>query len=85
MKTTLIALTLVTLGSVATVANAGLKPVAAVQDYTYSTKLDIAKVVATPELNFCGVRPVEMTYIDHKGQVHTLRYEVNGTGCLGDN
>lgn len=87
MKTTLIAFTLLALGCVATSANAGLKPQPQgnVQDYTYGTKLDIAKVVSTPELNFCGVKPVEMTYVDHSGKTHTLRYEVNGTGCLGDN
>jgi len=85
MKTTLIAFTLLALGCVATGANAGLKTQANVQDYSYGTKLDIAKVVSTPELNFCGVRPVEMTYVDHMGNTHTLRYEVNGTGCLGDN
>lgn len=85
MKSTLIALTLLTLSSVAGVANAGLKTEGNVQDYTYSTKLDIAKVVSTSDLNFCGVRPAEMTYIDHMGKTHTVRYEVNGTGCLGDN
>jgi hypothetical protein len=85
MKTIAIAFTLLTLGSAATVANAGLKPQPDVEDYTYATKLDIARVVSTPQLNFCGVQPVEMTYIDHMGQSHTLRYEVNGTGCLGDN
>lgn len=82
MKTCLIALTLLTLTGV---ANAGMKPDTAVQDYTYGTQLDIAKVVSTPELNFCGVRPVKMTYVDHMGNSHTVRYEVNGTGCLGDN
>lgn len=85
MKTPLVAMTFLTLCSLAGVAAAGLKQNAQVQDYTYSTKLDIAEVVMTPDLNFCGVRPVEMTYIDHMGKTHTVRYEVNGTGCLGDN
>jgi hypothetical protein len=85
MKTRLIALTLLTLSSLTAVAHADMKQNIKAQDYTYSTKLDVDKVVSTPELNFCGVRPVEMTYIDHMGKAHTVRYEVNGTGCLGDN
>lgn len=85
MKNHFVAITFLSLCSLAGVANAGLKHDPKVQDYTYGTRLDVAKVVATPELNFCGVRPVEMTYIDHMGKTHTVRYEVSGTGCLGDN
>lgn len=85
MKTTLVAITFLTLSSLAGIANAGLKQDPMVMNYTYGSKLDIASVVSTPELNFCGVRPVEMTYVDHMGKTHTVRYEVSGTGCLGDN
>jgi hypothetical protein len=85
MKNALNAFILLALGSIAAVATASTRPQGNVEDYTYSTKLDIARVVAAPDLNFCGVRPVKMTYVDHTGRNHTLRYEVNGTGCLGDN
>lgn len=85
LKTTLTALTLAALGSFACVASADMKSMPPVQDYTYGSKLDIAKVTHTPMLNFCGVRPVEMSYVDHSGTAHIVRYEVNGNACLGDN
>jgi hypothetical protein len=85
MKTALIALTLAALSTFAVTANAGMKNMPEVQDYTYGTKLDIAEVTKTPNLNFCGVRPVNMSYVDHMGKAHTLRYETNGNVCLGDN
>jgi len=85
MKTTLIALTLTALSSFALTANADMKNMPQVQDYTYGTKLDIAQVTKTPSLNFCGVRPVDLSYVDHMGKAQTLRYETNGNNCLGDN
>jgi hypothetical protein len=85
LKTTLTALTLTALSTFALTASADMKNMPPVQDYTYGSKLDIAKVTHTPMLNFCGVRPVEMSYVDHMGKPHTLRYEVNGNACLGDN
>lgn len=85
LKTTLTALTLTALSTFALTASADMKNMPPVQDYTYGSKLDIAKVTHTPMLNFCGVRPVEMSYVDHMGKSHTVRYEVNGNACLGDN
>jgi len=85
MKNTLIALSLVALSAVASFAHADAKPEANVEDYSYSTKLDIAKVISSPSLDFCGIQPVEMTYLDHMGKSHTLRYSVYGSSCLGEN
>jgi hypothetical protein len=85
MKTILIALTLTALSSVALTANADMKNMPQVQQYTYGTKVDIAEVTKTPNLNFCGVRPVDLGYVDHMGKAHTLRYETSGNTCLGDN
>jgi hypothetical protein len=84
LKTTLAALPLATLSTFALTASADMNSMPPVQDYTYGTHLDIATVTDTPMLNFCGVRPVEMKYVDHAGAAHTLRYEVNGNACLGD-
>ncbi|MFK3796999.1 MULTISPECIES: DUF2790 domain-containing protein [unclassified Pseudomonas] len=85
MKTTLIALTLAALSSVALTAHAGTKNMPQVEEYTYGSKVDIAEVTKTPNLNFCGVRPVDLGYVDHMGKAHTLRYETSGNTCLGDN
>mgnify|MGYP001244543892 CR=1 FL=1 len=53
-----------------------------VTEYTYGTKLDIAKVVnVSPVPDVCGVVPAFMTYIDHQGVKHKLQYEVMGNGC----
>jgi hypothetical protein len=85
MKTTLIALTLTAVSAFTLTANADMKNMPQVQEYTYGTKVDIAEVTKTPNLNFCGVRPVDLGYVDHMGKAHTLRYETNGNACLGDN
>lgn len=85
MKTTLIALTLLTLSAVATAASANTQNMPPVENYTYTTKLDIAKVTHAPDLDFCGVKPVELGYIDHAGQSHNLRYQVFGNDCDSDN
>jgi len=55
------------------------------QDYHYGQKLDIQRVVRAPDLDFCGIREVEMTYEDSAGQRHTLRYPVSGQGCGNEN
>ncbi|MDH0744875.1 DUF2790 domain-containing protein [Pseudomonas sp. GD03842] len=73
MKTTLIALTLTVLSSIALTAQADVKTMPPIQEYTYGTPLDIAEVTKTPNLNFCGVRPVDLSYVDHMGKAHTLR------------
>jgi len=55
---------------------------AAVEQYTYSMKLDVAKVISMDAVpDTCGVVPVHMTYEDHQGQRHTLQYSVMGNGC----
>jgi len=53
-----------------------------VEDYTYSTHLDVAKVLSmstVPEV--CQVVPVHMEYEDSQGQRHILNYQVMGNGC----
>ncbi|UZD99803.1 DUF2790 domain-containing protein [Pseudomonas mediterranea] len=54
----------------------------AIEEYTYSTHLDIAKIIymsAVP--NVCEVVPAKMEYEDSSGQRHILRYSVMGNGC----
>ena len=54
----------------------------AIEEYTYSTHLDIAKVVSMSEIpNVCEVVPMKMEYDDSTGQRHILRYSVMGNGC----
>jgi hypothetical protein len=55
----------------------------AVEQYSYSSDLDIAKVINTDRApdDLCGVVPVQMTYLDHKGQEHVMQYSVVGNGC----
>ncbi|MBU0521510.1 MULTISPECIES: DUF2790 domain-containing protein [Pseudomonas] len=60
-------------------AEAGKTPV---ERYTYSTQLDIKKVIAVTDIaNECGPVPAQMTYEDSNGQRHVLQYQVMGTGC----
>ena len=55
---------------------------AVVEEYTYSTDLDIAKVVSMSAIpNVCEVVPARMEYEDHQGQRHILNYKVMGSGC----
>ncbi|SFB62484.1 DUF2790 domain-containing protein [Azotobacter beijerinckii] len=57
---------------------------AEVNDYTYSDKLDIRKVVAIESNSMaCGLAPALMTYEDTHGEVHTVHYQIMGTGCQG--
>ncbi|MFJ2331122.1 DUF2790 domain-containing protein [Pseudomonas helleri] len=54
----------------------------AVEQYTYATDLDIAKVInVSPVADVCGVVPAKMTYEDHQGQRHIIEYRVMGNGC----
>lgn len=55
------------------------------QDYHDGQQLDIKRVVQQPDLGFCGIREVEMTYEDSAGQRHRLRYPVWGQGCGNEN
>ncbi|KAF0865258.1 DUF2790 domain-containing protein [Pseudomonas sp. LD120] len=53
-----------------------------VEEYTYSTDLDIAKVISMSEVpNVCEVVPARMEYEDSHGQRHILQYRVMGNGC----
>ncbi|MCB2251470.1 DUF2790 domain-containing protein [Pseudomonas chlororaphis] len=54
----------------------------AVEEYSYSSHLDIAKVISTSEVpNVCEVVPARMEYEDSQGQRHILQYRVMGNGC----
>lgn len=68
-----------------TVAGAASLPAAqnnSVQEYTYGTHLDIAKVVSMTQIpDVCEVVPAKMTYLDHQGERHTIEYRVMGNGC----
>ncbi len=53
-----------------------------IEDYTYSTKLDVAKVLSMSTIpEVCEVVPVKMEYEDSQGQRHILNYHVMGNGC----
>ena len=82
MKTALLALALVSL-STAAAANtvtSGTPPI--MEDYSFSTRLDIAEVISTSDYNYCGIGPRELTYLDHQGVLRTLRYQAFGDGCI---
>lgn len=54
----------------------------AVEQYSYSSHLDIAKVIhMDPVPDVCEVVPVHMTYLDLQGQQHVMEYRVMGNGC----
>ncbi|MDR0211567.1 MAG: DUF2790 domain-containing protein [Pseudomonas putida] len=54
----------------------------AVEQYDYSTNLDIKRVISLSTIpNVCEVVPATMTYEDHQGQVHTIQYRAMGEGC----
>lgn len=53
-----------------------------VEQYSYSQRLDIARVISMSEVpNVCEVVPARMTYEDSQGQKHILEYRVMGNGC----
>lgn len=53
-----------------------------VMEYSYSTHLDIAKVISMSEVpNVCEVVPARMEYEDSNGQRHILQYSLMGNGC----
>ena len=53
-----------------------------VENYTYDTHLDIAKVISQDAIpDVCGVVPIKMRYLDHQGQEHLMQYLVMGNGC----
>lgn len=64
-------------------ADAAINPTLPVEQYTYSTHLDIAKVISmTPISKACKVVPARMDYVDSKGKEHVLEYRVMGNGCM---
>lgn len=53
-----------------------------VEQYSYSTELDIAKVVSMSSIpDLCEVVPARMVYEDSHGKRHVLEYRVMGEGC----
>lgn len=48
-----------------------------VTPYTYGLKLDVAKVISmsSEDSGSCGVIPATITYVDHQGQTHTVKYQ----------
>lgn len=78
----LVALALVAVSSFALADQAQDAAKPAVEQYTYGTNLDIAKVISLSKVaNVCEVVPATMVYEDHKGQRHTVEYRVMGDGC----
>ncbi|WP_397448452.1 DUF2790 domain-containing protein [Pseudomonas sp. NA-150] len=80
MKTSLL---LILLG-VSAVSMASERPehTSALEQYSYSMKLDIAKVTSMTDTSaVCGVTPVRMDYLDSAGKPHSLEYLVVGGGC----
>ena len=75
---TLVAASFVMLGSQMAFAD---QPAA--EQYTYSSNLDIAKVIHMEPVpaDVCGVVSLQMTYLDHQGQQHTMQYSAMGNGC----
>ncbi len=60
-------------------ANPGKIPV---ETYSYSTKLDIKRVISMSEpASECAPVPVQMMYEDSSGKRHILEYLIMGTGC----
>lgn len=56
-----------------------------VEQYTYATHLDVAKVVSEDSIpDVCAVVPMHMTYQDSQGKRHILEYKVMGNGCSND-
>ncbi|MEE4995374.1 DUF2790 domain-containing protein [Pseudomonas alliivorans] len=55
---------------------------ARVEEYTYGTHLDIARVISTSQVpNVCQVVPARMVYEDSHGKQHIMSYQVMGNGC----
>jgi hypothetical protein len=72
------------LGGLGAPAFAGEAPTTTtpVEPYTYSTELDIHKVITVADIpNECGPVSAQMIYEDSSGQRHVLQYQVMGTGC----
>lgn len=86
MKHVLISLLGVLMASTATAGqlSTGVAYGSSISEYHYQSRLDIARVLSHSEVPpVCYVVPAEMTYEDSKGERHTIRYRVMGSGCLG--
>lgn len=52
------------------------------QEYSYSTHLDIAKVISMSTVpDVCEVTSAVMVYEDSQGNQHALKYQTMGNGC----
>lgn len=85
MKTCKALLLLLSLAGAATAFAATPAGNPPVEDYHYGSRPDIARVLRPADLDFCGIREVEMLYEDHHGQQHLMRYPVWGQGCPNEN
>ncbi|MCD5992685.1 DUF2790 domain-containing protein [Pseudomonas sp. CDFA 602] len=55
---------------------------ARVEQYTYGTHLDIARVISISQIpDVCQVVPARMVYEDSQGKQHIMSYQVMGNGC----
>ncbi|MBC3956626.1 DUF2790 domain-containing protein [Pseudomonas triticifolii] len=55
---------------------------ARVEQYTYGTHLDIARVISISKIpDICQVVPARMVYEDSQGKQHIMGYQVMGNGC----
>lgn len=78
----LFAFALLGLSAIAVTAQAEDVTQPAVERYSYSSHLDVAKVISMSSVpDVCDVVPMHMTYEDHQGQRHVLEYRVMGNGC----
>jgi hypothetical protein len=54
----------------------------AVEEYTYSMSLDVAKVLSVSQVSSgCEAAPVQMNYLDSAGDQHVVKYLEMGAGC----
>jgi hypothetical protein len=66
----------------ATSANTSQAHKSRIENYQYSTPLDISHVISTTQpANECAAVPVQMTYENSRGERHVLQYLTMGTGC----
>ena len=78
----LIALVLAVFATMAVAGETSSTQQPATEQYSYGTKLDIARVISLSTIpNVCEVVPATMTYEDSQGQRHTLEYQTMGDGC----
>ncbi|WP_275546073.1 DUF2790 domain-containing protein [Pseudomonas sp. Marseille-Q0931] len=55
------------------------KEVPEIQDYTYSTKYSVAKLIYTsPSIEYCGVIPKIMVFEDKNSDLRSIRYRALG-------